>query len=60
MAVTRENVPEETLYFLQHRWRFCDYVRTPLGSLTWGNAARFSEFTPIVGTGSSAEAWLSK
>ena len=29
LVVTRENVPDGTLYFLQHRWRLCDYVRTP-------------------------------
>jgi hypothetical protein len=34
LVVTRENVPERTLYFLQHRWRLCDYVRTPLRPLT--------------------------
>ena len=42
LVLTRENVPGRTLYFLQHRWRLWDYVRTPLGPLTWGNAARKS------------------
>jgi len=35
LVVTRENVPDGTLYFLQHRWRLCDYVRTPYGALNW-------------------------
>jgi hypothetical protein len=30
-VVTRENTPERTLYFLQHRWRLRHYVRTPPG-----------------------------
>ena len=36
LAVTRENVPERALYFLQHRWRLLDYVRTPLGASDQG------------------------
>ena len=47
-VLTRENVLESTLYFLQHRWRLWDYVRTPAGSLTWGVAARTHEEWPIL------------
>src|SRR5271157_4994244 len=42
-VLTRKNVPERTLCFLQHRWRLWDYVQTPRGPLTWVNAGSTRE-----------------